>query len=445
MSDYSNLGSFATGNAASLNGELIQKLYDAEAKSRVAPLEKSLELWDTEKEKIAEINTKVNELIAAVKPFDLFVNGNNAFEQITATTTGESVLFDASDIGALKEGTTNVTINALATKDAYQSYTFTSSTDLIAGGQTATSEITINGTSFTTQGKTYEDLLEDIKLSGTFDASIEQVSDTESRLIIKSLEPGVANQLTITQTDVDMGYEVGTNHILTASNLDATVDGVQYSLSSNSLTIDGNLKITATKLGDSSLSVQKDDSAIIPAVQEMATKYNELLAMITEEIYSTESSIQDKSALKSIINDVKNMMYQEYGLNDSNLLNIGFSFDKTGLLEIDTSILGKALTEDPDAIKDLFIGVAEDKGFGTMLKEKLDTLNSYKGLFDTYSTSMDQRKKNLEEDKEQAVKNLDTKYDTMAAQFAAYGSIISQMEASFGGLKMMIEQANSGN
>ena len=66
MSDYSSLGSFATGSAASLNGDLIQKLYDAEAKSRVEPLEKSLELWNTEKEKIAEINTKVNELITAV-------------------------------------------------------------------------------------------------------------------------------------------------------------------------------------------------------------------------------------------------------------------------------------------------------------------------------------------------------------------------------------------
>lgn len=445
MSDYSSLGSFATGNAASLNGELIQKLYDAESKSRVAPLEKSLELWDTEKEKIAEINTKVNELIAAVKPFDLFASGNNVFEQISATTTGDSVIFDASDIGALKEGTTNVTINSLAAKDAYQSFTFTSSTDLIAGGQTATSEININGISFKTEGKTYEDLLEDIKLSGTIDASIEKVSDTESRLVIKSLEPGIANKLTINQTDVDMGYADVNNYILKASNLDATVDGVQYNLSSNSLTIEGNLKITATKVGDASLSVQKDDSAIIPAVQDIATKYNELLAIITEEIYSTESSVQDKSALKSIVNDIKNMMYQEYGKSDSNLLNIGFSFDKTGLLEIDTTILGKALTEDPDKVKDLFIGVAEDKGFGTLLKENLDNLNSYNGLFQTYETNMDQRKIKLEKDKEQAVKNLDTKYDTMAAQFAAYGSIISQMEASFSGLKMMIQQSTSSN
>ena len=59
MSDYSMMGSFSTGGAAALNGELIQKLYDAEKASKVDPIEKSLELWDTEKSKIAEINDKI--------------------------------------------------------------------------------------------------------------------------------------------------------------------------------------------------------------------------------------------------------------------------------------------------------------------------------------------------------------------------------------------------
>ncbi len=100
MADYTQLGSFNTGGAASLNGELIQKLYDADSKSKITPIEKSLELIDTEKEKITEINTKVNELLAAIKPFDLFSSGNNAFEQISANITGTSALFDSADVGA---------------------------------------------------------------------------------------------------------------------------------------------------------------------------------------------------------------------------------------------------------------------------------------------------------------------------------------------------------
>jgi hypothetical protein len=34
---------------------------------------------------------------------------------------------------------------------------------------------------------------------------------------------------------------------------------------------------------------------------------------------------------------------------------------------------------------------------------------------------------------------LDTKYSLMAQQFAAYTAIITQMEAAFGGMKMMIQ------
>ena len=442
--DQSMLGSFNTGNAAALNGDLIQKLYDAEAKARVAPLEKRLEVWETENEKMGEINTKINELLETIRPFDLFSTTGNAFEQVTASTTGDSAIFDASGVGSLQEGSYNINITQLAQKDVYQSSLINSKDDLIAGAG-AGSFITINGIDFSTDGKTYAELLENIKLDGTFDASIEQVSDTQSRLIIKSKEPGNANVLTITQTGVDMGLEDGANHILTAKNLNATIDGVTYDVSSNSITIDGNLKITATKLGESSISIQKDDSYIVPAIQEFADKYNELVGIITEELYAADSSIQDTSSVKSLLSDIKNMMFSNYGLEASSLFKLGFSFDKNGLLEIDAKVLGEALISDKDKVKDLFIGVAEDKGFGTLLKEHLDNLNSYDGFFSTYTSNMTSRKESLEKDKEKAIALLDTKYDTMAAQFAAYASIISQMESSFGGLKMMIEQSTASN
>jgi len=456
MADYTSIGSFNTGGAASLNGELIQKLYDAEAKSTVDPLTERLELMETESTVINDINTKVNELIAAIKPFDLFASGNNAFEQISATTTGDSAIFDAADVGALKEGTININISQLAQKDIYQSNTTLSKDALIDAGILTIDVDGVGGNDpidFDTTGKTYAELLEDINLSGTIDASIEQVSDTEFRLLIKSQKDGIENQLSITGSaatalgydlDADMDGELD-NRVLKAQNLNATIDGVSYDISANSITLDGNLKITASKTGDASISIQKDDSSIVPAVQEFVEKYNELLLMVTEELYSENASVQDRSSLNSLVSDIKNMMFGEHGSNNDSLLNFGFSFDKTGALEVDASILGKALTEDANQVKALFIGVAEDKGFGTKLKEHLDDLNAYDGFFSTYDSAMSTRKINLEEDKEKAVKNLDTKYDTMAAQFSAYASIISQLESSFSGLKQMIAAENSSN
>jgi len=233
--------------------------------------------------------------------------------------------------------------------------------------------------------------------------------------------------------------------VLIAQNLEATVDGVAYDVSSNTITLDGNLKITAAEKGTASVSIQSDTSAIAPAIQDIADTYNELLLMITEELYAETPSVQDTSSLKSMLSDIKSMMYGEYGTNDESLLNYGFSFDEDGLLEIDTTILNKALIDNPDKLKDLFIGVAEDKGFGTALKEHLDTFNSYQGLFDSLESGMEIRKTNLTSDKEDAIENLDTKYDIMAAQFAAYATIISQMESSFSALSQMIASENSSD
>jgi len=443
MADYTQLGSFNTGGAASLNGELIQKLYDAEEKSIVKPIEKNLELWDTEKEKITEINTKVNELLAAIKPFDLFTTGTSAFDNKSASVVGDAALFDASDVNALKPGKTVVTVTELAQKQSFESTAFTSKTDLLTGQgniiMMSTDVPAVEMANFDTEGKSYETIAKEINQNGQFDASIQQVSDTEFKLIIKSKEPGIDNAFTMNTSDSTY------TEVLAAKNLEATIDGVSFNLSSNSITLDGNLKITASKVGESTLSVDKDDSSIIPAVKEVATKYNELLLMVTEELYSDEASSKDKGSLRSLLNDLKNMMYNEYGKEDSNLLNIGFSFDKDGVLTIDEKILGKAITDDSDKVKDLFIGVAEDKGFGTLLKEHIDTLNSSSGLFKSYQNNMDIRKEKLTKDKEQAVENLDTKYDTMAAQFSAYATIISQMESSFGALKQMIAAENSAN
>ena len=111
-----------SGQAASLNSDLIDKLKTAERKSTVAPLETKIENIATEKTTFSSISTKVSELLAAIKPFDLFVSGGvTAFEQKTATTSGDSATFDAADVTKLQKGFTSVKVTSLAQKDVYQS------------------------------------------------------------------------------------------------------------------------------------------------------------------------------------------------------------------------------------------------------------------------------------------------------------------------------------
>ncbi len=80
---------------------------------------------------------------------------------------------------------------------------------------------------------------------------------------------------------------------------------------------------------------------------------------------------------------------------------------------------------------------------GTQLKEYLDSLDSLEGLFTFYEENMDRRKTNLEEDKTEAQETLDNKYAQLAAQFAQYTTIITNLEAQFSSLKLMIDQSSA--
>ena len=97
-----------------------------------------------------------------------------------------------------------------------------------------------------------------------------------------------------------------------------------------------------------------------------------------------------------------------------------------------------------DDLKSLFLGVAEDEGLGTQLKTYLDDLDSFEGILTIYQENMSSRQEALEEEKENAIEDLDDKYASLAQQFADYNTIINQFEAQFSGLSLMIEQSVAG-
>ncbi len=567
MSDYSMMGSFSTGGASALSGDLLTKLRDAEEASIISPIDTKIENWDLELEKITEIKTKIAEFEETMGFFD--INSNlNAFDQILAETTGDDVVFDAVDMSGLEEGTTSISVSQLAQKDVYQSKQLigiNADTDTISGDSLSVQVGTNTAYTFDTAGKTYQAVVDEINGKEDLQASLEKVGTTGGddiyRLVIKSTETGVDNALTITQNNLDLGFgdmksgaipgdytdpmpangqfsidgvvvisdtsnmsyddlitEIegyddngrtftvtkddkmiqikasdgqsftaslvdqdgdetlafsSSSQTLEAQNLKANIDGIDYDMASNTIDLQENLKMTAVKISEvgetTNITITKDTSSIVPVIEQMVLDYNELTEMINEELSSPESTIQDKSTLKTILNDVKNMLFASYGAetpifgttvdddgdivykhsnvtnNDKNVFNYGFELDQYGILTIDTEKLSTSLADNSDDLKNLFVGSYENNGLGTQLKEYLTGLDGWKGMLSNYSESMDTRKTDLEELREKEIKTLDSKYQIMAESFSAYGAMITQMESAFGGMSMMIEQSVSGS
>ena len=420
------------GQAASLNSDMLEKLKAVDRKATVEPIEKKLEKFESEKKVISDVTTKVNELFDAVKVFSLNQStGTNAFQQKSANVSGDGVVFDSDDLSALKTGSLRVEVKELAQKDVWQSNPISGSkTDTVNAGI-----ITINGTNIDTSTMSYTKLTEEInKISGV-QASLVDSSDGKFRLAIKSTETGTANKITI-------GGGFGFTNVLPAQDMKLTADGVNYSSSSNTITIDG-LKITATKeTGDSTINIENDTTTLSAQMKNFADKFNELRATIENEIYSADASVDNKGALRDMLATVKNELFGT-GSGKQSIFDFGFSLDeKSGDIIFNKKDFEASIKNGTADLEALFAGTADKKGIATSMDELISTNGVTKSLLD-YEINMLEREERLKKDKETAETTLDNKYSLMAQQFASYGVMINQMESSFSGLKMLILQSQA--
>jgi flagellar hook-associated protein 2 len=467
----------AGGGSASLSNDVITKLKEAEEKATIEPIDTHLENWEKGTEEFSTISAAFTELFSSMEAFSRDSSSTNPFDNVSASTTGTDVAtYDAATTAGLKPGTTNVHIDKVATKDVWQS-------DALASAATDTmsdATISIKGVDYTTNGKTYENFAKELDNVAGITASYEEVASGSYRLVIKSDETGVDNRLNIsTSSGFDYfadgdgdGNGVDDNNTLVAINLEASVDGVAYNQASNTLNLDGDLKMTALKAGDSAITLTRDTSAVIDGIKSFAEKYNTLVDLLDaqrggedEEKFLYQES--DISILRSVLEGIKDKVFQTYGLEDDgdvsrdrnndgvindsdklSMFNYGIELDRYGKISIDDAKLSQSMTNDFESVRELLSG-AEDystKGFGTILDEYKDEVNYFQtGLMSVFENSWIERKSELDTEKEEAQEKIDEKYTQMTAQFAEYGAMIAQMEALFSGLKQQIQMETASN
>ena len=435
------------GQAASLNSDMLEKLKAVDRKATVEPIEKKLEKFESEKKVISDVTTKVNELFDAVKVFSLNQStGTNAFQQKSANVSGDGVVFDSDDLSALKTGSLRVEVKELAQKDVWQSKQF-----IDANGDAISKDSKVDkgildiklggGTSIPidTTGKTYSELVTEINKIDGVQASLVEDSTGKFRLSIKSTETGSANKITIGGA---ASTHFGFANVLEAKDMQLKADGVDYSSSSNTITIDG-LKITATKKGgDSTINIENDTTTLSAQMKNFADKFNELRATIENEIYSADASVDNKGALRDMLATVKNELFGT-GSGKQSIFDFGFSLDeKSGDIIFNKKDFEASIKNGTADLEALFAGTADKKGIATSMDELISTNGVTKSLLD-YEINMLEREERLKKDKETAETTLDNKYSLMAQQFASYGVMINQMESSFSGLKMLILQSQA--
>ncbi len=333
----------------------------------------------------------------------------------------------------------------IATTQISKSFSSTTSfleeTDSNIGNSKIT--INVNSTNYdiNTHNKSLEDIRDDINSKNGLNDDI--LAEIVNGKLILNNKNAIEYNISVVEDNIELGFS---SAVVQAQNLKTSIDGVAYNVSSNTITTQGSLKITANELGDSSITIRQDTSGVSKGAKDIVEKYNAMVLLVDMELNNPESTINDKSSLRMLKTSMKDILFGSYGANnDKNIFNFGFDLDKAGMLSVDETIFNTAVSTDLDSLQALFIGTAENKGLGTLLYTYTDGLDGFEGLLSNYDENMTARKATLDKDLENEIESLDAKYKLMAEEFAAYGSLIATMEAQFGSLKMMMEQSTSGN
>jgi flagellar hook-associated protein 2 len=375
----------------------------------------------------------------------------------TETGTANKINFDSSS-GKISDGAAK--LFGSTQKDEWQTAINVSGNQTVDAGK-----ITINGKEIETNGKTFDALITEINTSNIGVKASLVGSDGNFKLSIQSTETGADKKIDFKvsggsisagalalfgnsdKSELDNSLNVveakdNTNNVLKAQDMQLKADGVDYSSSSNTVTIDG-LKITATKeSGDSTINIENDTTTLSAQMKNFADKFNELRATIENEIYSADASVDNKGALRDMLATIKNELFGT-GAGDKSIFSFGFSLDeKSGDILFNQKDFEASIKNGTADLEALFAGTPDKKGIATSMDEAISISGVTKSLLD-YEINMLEREERLKKDKEAAETTLDNKYSVMAQQFASYGVMINQMESSFSGLKMLILQSQA--
>jgi len=267
-------------------------------------------------------------------------------------------------------------------------------------------------------------------------ASIITENSSSYRLVVTAAETGLANAISMTSTG-DALTQLDLSETETALDATVKIDGYTVTGSTNTITdaISGvtldllTAQDTATESGKTStLTVSRDTAAVTESVNQLVSSYNELQSSI--KVYKS-GALSGDSSLNTIQNMMRNVLNTSAGLSSAYnyLSEVGITTDSvTGELELDSTILDKAITNDYEAVSQLF--ATEDSGVAFRMEALMDGFLKYDGVIKSREDGINARIDNNEDRQinlEYRMEKIEARY---LKQFSSLDSLIGQMNST---------------
>jgi len=362
--------------------------------------------------------SKLQSSMAALETAAAALTKSTAFSATAVTSTNTA--FTATTDATASTGDYSVDVTQVAKAQTLISGSVSSnSTQLGAttSGNSRTLTITQPGTStplsitLTDSQTTLSGIADAInKSAGNVSASIIKASSGDYRLMLSSKSTGTDGDMTVSVTGDDtlqgvIGYDSSSTStqnmsVQTASqNAKLSINGVAIERSSNNITdaltgVTLNLKAASTDSSGETLTVSRSIDDTKKTVNAFVTAYNSLkstIASVTKYTAvsagasqsSSNGALLGDSVVRSVENSMNSILTSVQGGSYSILAQLGITIDpstqsdgSTGALTVDDTKLTAALTDNPQAVSQFFIGDGSKTGFATQLDSTLTAMLS---------------------------------------------------------------------
>ncbi|OIQ47981.1 MAG: hypothetical protein BM565_03600 [Gammaproteobacteria bacterium MedPE] len=286
-------------------------------------------------------------------------------------------------------------------------------------------------------------------------ATIVTESDGKQRLVMTAKDTGLESAVTMTATKADgSALDPGSRlNDLNSANLtelkpaaDASIlidNAITLTSSTNEFkeAIDG-ITITAKKAHKvdddlSKASISEDNNLVVRELENFVKTYNEFQTL-TKELGKgggeNENSgvLVGDSMLRSVTSKVRNMLSRSFDSNGSTiaLSQLGVETDQYGKLSLDKTKLNDAVSENPAAIEEFFVGTEENPGFAATLEGLVKNYTETGGLIDSRIDSYNNQLTKLDDDLVAFNKKMDRYEARLFAQYNAMDALVANLRST---------------
>ncbi len=354
---------------------------------QVTTLQNKMSAFQSLNTKLSTLSDSVNTLlfgesqVPLLKPYSFSERLSASIFTKCKVTSSDDEKVSASASNVTSAGSYSISVSSLAQAKSMASSSFADRTSTLTGTGTITITTGSKDPITVTIGSSNNTLIGvrnaiNNANAGVTASIINDGSATPYRLLITANDTGTANSFTITD-NLSGGQSLGLTQMQAASDAEFTVNGVNITKSSNSVSdvISGvTIALKAVTTSSVTLHVEKDIDSIVDALNKLVSSYNEVNSYINSQFTynsATKSAgvLAGDSTLRRIQSTLQNQVIQSVANRFTSYRvasQVGLKFNRDGSLTLDETQLRSALSTNFTGVAALFLGDGTPSGSATV-------------------------------------------------------------------------------